>query len=325
MIDFRYHLVSTVAIFLALAVGIVLGTTLLQGPAVKSIEEVTAGLTASNDELRAQIDTLRGREAGNDQFIISATADLVAGDLAGQRVLLVESPGSSNAVREASEQVLDQAGAEISGRVALSEKFFDPKTKGVLDGLVNQLKPVNMVFPATATSWDRAAALLAAALVTTDQAQGGTPNPATADVLSTFEAGGLLTAEGDPVKRATLVVMFAPERAYEGENAETQAGAIVSVADGLDVGSQGTVLAGMADSAASPGDAISAVRDEGEVSKRVSTVDTADMPVGRVAIVYSLREQMSGRAGQYGVGKGASAPVPAVTSATPSPTTTSGS
>ncbi|SPL91474.1 unnamed protein product [[Actinomadura] parvosata subsp. kistnae] len=129
MIDFRYHLVSIVAIFLALAVGIVLGTTLLQGPAVKSIEEVTAGLTASNDELRAQIDSLRGREAGNDQFIISATGDLVSGDLTGQRVLLVETPGSSNAVREASEQVLDQAGAEISGRVALSEKFFDPRTR----------------------------------------------------------------------------------------------------------------------------------------------------------------------------------------------------
>ncbi|MFB4280216.1 MULTISPECIES: copper transporter [unclassified Nonomuraea] len=325
MIDFRYHLVSIVAIFLALAVGIVLGTTLLQEPAIKSTQEVAAGLTASNDELRAQIDTLRGREAGNDTFIASVTADLVAGELSGQRVLLVEAPGSNTAQREAAEQVLDQAGAEISGQVTLTEKFFDPKGRGVLDGLVDQLKPVNMVFPATATSWDRAAALLAATFVTTDQTQSGTPNPATADVISTFETGGLLSTEGEPGKRATLVVMFAPEKPYEGENAEAQAGAIVSVADGLDVGGKGTVLAGLAAAGALPGDAISTVRDEGEVSKRVSTVDTADMPVGRVAIVYSLREQLSGRAGQYGMGKGASAPVPPVTSATPSPTTQSGS
>ena len=31
MIDFRYHLVSIVAVFLALAIGIVLGSTELQG------------------------------------------------------------------------------------------------------------------------------------------------------------------------------------------------------------------------------------------------------------------------------------------------------
>ncbi|WP_043628220.1 copper transporter [Nonomuraea candida] len=321
MIDFRYHLVSIVAIFLALAVGIVLGTSLLQDPAVKSAQEVSAQLTKTKDELRVQIDGLQGRLAGNDQFIASATPDLVAGDLTGQRVVLIETPGSGTTVREATEQVLDQAGAEISGRVTFTEKFFDPKGKGVLDGLVNQLKPVNMVFPATATSWDRAAALLAAALVTTDQTQAGAPNTATADVLSTFEAGGLLSVEGDPVKRAMLAVMFAPEKPYEGENAEAQAGALVSVADALDVGGKGTVLAGTAATTAVPGDAIAAVRDEGEVSKRVSTVDTADMPVGRVAIVYSLREQLSGRAGQYGVGRGASGAVPAeTTSATPSPT-----
>ncbi|MEV0164646.1 copper transporter [Nonomuraea fuscirosea] len=325
MIDFRYHLVSIVAIFLALAVGIVLGTTLLQEPAVKSAQELTAQLTKTKEELRAQIDTLQGREAGNDSFITSVTPDLVSGDLAGQRVLLIETPGSGSAARESVQQVLDQAGAEISGRVTLTEKFLDPKGRGVLDGLVNQLKPVNMVFPATTTSWDRAATLLASALVTTDQTQSGTPNTAAADVVSTFETGGLLSTEGEVTKRATLAVMFAPEKVYEGESAETQAGALVSVADGFDVGGMGTVLTGMAATTALPGDAISAVRDEGEVSKRVSTVDTVDMPLGRVVIVYSLREQLAGRAGQYGVGKGASAAMPVETSATPSPTATSGS
>jgi len=49
VIDFRYHLVSIVAIFLALAVGIVLGTTLLQEPAVKSAQEVSAQLTKTKE------------------------------------------------------------------------------------------------------------------------------------------------------------------------------------------------------------------------------------------------------------------------------------
>ncbi|SEH00585.1 Copper transport outer membrane protein, MctB [Nonomuraea solani] len=320
MIDFRYHLVSTVAIFLALAVGIVLGTTLLQDPALDLAKKTSDEIYNANIGLRADLDTLRGREAGNDAFIAGLTPEVVAGDLTGQRVLLIEAPGSSGTVRENVQQVLDQAGAEVTGRVTLTEKFLDPKGKGVLDGLVNQLKPVNMIFPDTATSWDRAATLLAAALVTTDQAQGGTPNTATADVISTFEAGGLLSTEGEVDKRATLAVMFAPEKAYDGDGAEVQAGALVSVANAFDVGGKGTVLAGAAATTVLPGDPIALLRDESEISKRVSTVDTADMPVGRVAIVYSLREQLSGRAGQYGVGKGASAPVPVLTSATPTPT-----
>ncbi|MEO3885031.1 copper transporter [Nonomuraea sp. B5E05] len=326
MIDFRYHLVSIVAVFLALAVGIVLGTTLLQEPAVKSAQEWTAQLTEGNKELRTQIDTLQGRAAANDALITSMTPDIVAGDLAGQSVLLIETPGSSTTIREAAQQVLGQAGAEISGRVTLTEKFLDPKGTGVLDGLVNQLKPANMMFPETATAWNRAATLLSAALVTSDPAQVGTPNAATTEVLSAFETGGLLSVDGDPGKRATLVVVLAPEKPFEGENAEAQAGAIASMADALDVGGKGTVLAGgPAAATAVPGDPIGHARDDSDIAKRVTTVDAGDMPLGRVVIVQSLQEQLAGRSGHYGVGIGASAPMPAVPSATPSPTSESGS
>ncbi|HEX4817634.1 MAG TPA: copper transporter [Nonomuraea sp.] len=322
MIDFRYHLVSIVAIFLALAVGIVLGTTLLQDPAIDLAKRTSDELTSANNGLRADLDTLRGREAGNDAFVTAATPELVAGDLTGQKVLLIETPGSSTAVREAAQQVLGQAGAEITGRIALSEKFLDPAGKGVLDGLVNQLKPANMMFPTTATSWDRAATLLAAALVTNDPGQAGAPNTATGDVLGAFEAGGLVGIEGEPAKRATLAVMFAPEKPFEGDQAEILTGALVSVADAFDVSGQGAVVAGAPLTATAVGDAITAVRDESEISKRVSTVDTADMPMGRVTIVYALREQLAGRAGQYGIGKGVSGPVVPVISASPTPTET---
>ncbi|SEM00623.1 copper transporter [Nonomuraea pusilla] len=320
MIDFRYHLVSIVAIFLALAVGIVLGTTLLQEPAVRLTQELTAQLTKTNEDLRAQIDTLQGREAGNDAFVAAATPALVAGQLAGQRVVIVEAPGASSTFRESAQQVLEQSGAEITGRVTLTEKYFDPKRSGVLDGLVGQLKPVSMVFPAAATPFDKAATLLASTFVTTDPAQAGTVNTATDGVVTGFETGGLINIDGDPAKRATLAVVLAPERAYEGENAETQAAAFVSLAAGFDTAGKGAVVAGAAATSAVTGGGITAVRDESEISKRVSTVDTLDMPAGRVVLVYSLHEQLSGRAGHYGVGKGASVMQPPLPSATPTPT-----
>ncbi|MCK2216623.1 copper transporter [Actinomadura sp. ATCC 31491] len=331
MIDFRYHLVSIVAIFLALAVGIVLGTTLLQDPALDLAKRTSDELTSANNGLRADLDALRGREAGNDAFIAARTPQMVAGELTGQRVLLIEAPGSSTSMREAAQQVIEQSGADIAGRLTLTEKFLDPAGKGVLDGLVNQLKPANMVFPATSTSYDRATTLLASALVTNDPAQAGPPSTAAATatanatVLESFETGGLLTVEDKKDGPATLAVMIAPEKPFEGETAETLTSALVAVADGFDAASKGTVVAGAAANTALPGDAIAAVRDDSEVAKRVSTVDTADMPVGRVVIVYSLREQLAGRAGQYGIGKGASTALPASTTPTPTPSAQSGS
>jgi len=44
VIDFRYHLVSIVAVFLALAIGIVLGSTELQGPVYNILSRTTSSL-----------------------------------------------------------------------------------------------------------------------------------------------------------------------------------------------------------------------------------------------------------------------------------------
>ncbi|MEU4574174.1 MULTISPECIES: copper transporter [Nonomuraea] len=318
MIDFRYHLVSIVAIFLALAVGIVMGTTLLQDPAIRSAEELTRQLTADKQEQRGQIDDLRSREQAGDAFVTTLTPKLVAGELTGEEVLLVEAPGAGAAQREATQEVLTDAGATITGRLSLTEKFFDPKSGGVLDGLAGQLKPAEMTFPTPATAYDKAATLLAATVTTTDPAVAGTPNAATASVLGGLETGGFVNLDGDPAKRATLVVMFAPDVPYEGENAETQAAAFVALASGLDAGGRGLVVAGTVP-ATGPGGAVTAVRDSTEVAKRVSTVDSADIPAGRVVIVYALREQLAGAAGQYGIGTGITAFQPVVPS--PAPTT----
>ncbi|WP_219468349.1 copper transporter [Nonomuraea rhizosphaerae] len=320
MIDFRYHLVSIVAIFLALAVGIVMGTTLLQSPAIEVARRTSNEMIKANADYRAQIDSLRGREDGNDAYISGLTPQLVAGELTGQHVVLIEAPGSSTSYREAGQQVLEQAGAMVTGRVLLTDKFVDVKQQGVIDGLATQLKPEGLPYPVEAGPYEKAATLLAATLVTRDEGQASTANPTTDGVLTGFEEGGFLSIEEDPSKRATLAVMFAPEKPYEGENAEAQAGALVSLAGGLDAGSKGVVMTGGATTAAAPGGVISALRDNSEVAKQVSSVDTPDMPAGLVVIVEALREQLAGRAGQYGIGPGATLFHPPSPSATPSPT-----
>ncbi|MBG0823970.1 copper transporter [Planomonospora sp. ID91781] len=344
MIDFRYHLVSIVAIFLALSVGIVLGTTLLEEPAIKTAETLADQLSKGNTELRDQLDVLRKREAGNDAFAAARTPELVRGGLAGQSVVIVEAPGATAAVRDAVQQTISDAGATVTGRVTLTEKYVDAEQSGFIDRLALAVKPASVVFPAEDTPYDKAAAVLASAIVTADPTQTGKENPEAGGILDAFERAGLLSVTGTAATPAAdgreasaapegrlflagAAVLIAPAEPYAGESAAAQADALAATALGLDEGSRGSVLTGTA-AATAAGGALAALRENTVAAEKVSSVDTADMSAGRVVVVYALREQLAGGVGQYGIGTGASAfeptaPTPAP-SASPPPTADSG-
>lgn len=173
MIDFRYHIASIVSIFLALAVGIVLGTSLLQEPALKTTQHLTAQLATTKEELRTQIKALERLQAENDAFIASATPERVAELLKDERVLLMEAPDANPAEREAILETLIQAGADYAGQVTLKDAYVDQQRLHQLSMLVNRLMPVDMPTDAAATPYKKAAMLLGAALMTSDPAQAG--------------------------------------------------------------------------------------------------------------------------------------------------------
>ncbi|MGJ6965569.1 copper transporter [Streptosporangium sp. G11] len=316
MIDFRYHLVSIVAIFLALSVGIVLGTTLLEDPVIKASESLANQLREGNNELRDQVEALQKREAVNDAFVAADTPRLVQDALVGKSIVIVEAPGSTTSVREAAQQVIEEAGGSVTGRVTLTERFTDPAQAGFVDKLAVGAKAAETVFSVEDTAYDKAAEVLAGAILTSDSSQVGKEHPAGAGILDAFQRGGLITVTDEPAKRAEVALVLAPAEAYAGETAGEQAGALVTLALGLDDAGQGTVLAGTQTSAA-PGGVIAALREDAAFTEKVSSVDTADMPSGRVVVVYALREQLTGLAGQYGIGPGVSGIEP---SATPTPT-----
>ena len=68
MIDFRYHLVSIVSIFLALAVGIVLGAGPLKEDIGNTLTQQTSVLRAEKSELRTELDAEKRGTAARDTF-----------------------------------------------------------------------------------------------------------------------------------------------------------------------------------------------------------------------------------------------------------------
>ena len=68
MISMRYHIVSLAAVFLALALGIVLGATKISSPLLTGLQGDNEMLTSQHDELTTENEDLTGRVAGGREL-----------------------------------------------------------------------------------------------------------------------------------------------------------------------------------------------------------------------------------------------------------------
>lgn len=68
MINFRYHVVSLTAVFLALAIGLVVGTAALNGPVADSLKETVNGLRKDNQQMRQTVNSLQKQLDMEEEF-----------------------------------------------------------------------------------------------------------------------------------------------------------------------------------------------------------------------------------------------------------------
>ena len=312
MIDFRYHLVTIIAIFLALAVGIVVGTTALNGPVLDGLRRANKDLISEKQELQTDKRDLESDVATADGVAGELAPGLLGGRLGGQRVLLVTTDRTPAQLVDQLSPLVAQAGGTVAGRLRVQPEMLDEQQGQLLEDLVAQVIPAGLEVPA-GEPVERAGAVLAASLL---RRPGAEPVP-TADaqaVVSAFEEADLveLSEEGQQITPADLVVVLTgpPAEPLDPE-ADARNEALLAVVEALDTQSKGAVVAGPSE-ALGDGGVLRAVRANGNVDARVSTVDNADRVVGQVAVVLALQEQAAGRAGRYGGGAGATAPLPDV-------------
>jgi hypothetical protein len=322
MIDFRYHLVSIVAVFLALGLGLLVGATALQPTAL-------GGLIKLSQQERKQIDSalatnrqLTRQIESNDQFAQAVAPQLLDQLLAGERVVVVEAPGASGQVISGVDQSLTQAGAAISGHIQLQNKFFDtsPSTEQQLSQLAQRFAPPGANLPGSPVA--QASQVIAGAVLTKDgpgQPVAGQRDAASVALLSGFGAEGFLNVTGHPDARATLAVVIIPDSPPTTSISDPQSQRLVTLAQQLNLAGQGTVVAGPV-AGSGPGSAIDVMRNGGRAG-HLSSVDNADHPVGQIVVAQALYEQLRGISGSYGFGAGATAagPSPAPTPASLQP------
>ena len=350
MIDFRYHLVSLVSVFIALAVGILLGAGPLQQPLERGVSQTfqqqIESLRQDRQSLRDQLDSSQAAVEHRDNVITEVTPSLVRDRLAGRPVTLVVLPDAATDRVDVLTRQIEAAGGTVAGRVEVASAWTDPARAGgrkaLAEKLVSQLPPGSSVPAGTESDPDTVlAGLLARALVAPSTETAGTPDPAATAILDALRDADLMTVDGSLDTRGVLAVVVAPgvesatvtatatpspaatpslDGAASPSPTETASRPWNSLALALDRVSDGAVVVGPG-SAATAGGVVADVRDDGDLRGTVTAVDTGGTAMGDLATVLALAEQAAGRAGQYGFGAGASAPLPqlAQTAATATP------
>ena len=113
MIDFRYHLVSLISVFLALALGIVVGTTKLNGKVLDDLRGQVNALKNDKHTLQTNERSLQQQLRAGDRFVTDVTPRLVSGVLDGESVVLVSTTNAPSGVKNNLQEMLEAAGVKV--------------------------------------------------------------------------------------------------------------------------------------------------------------------------------------------------------------------
>jgi hypothetical protein len=293
----RYHAASLAAVFLALAIGILIGAGFGDELVRSGTENLEQSLKSDLDNARSQIDDLQSELDRERDYTNATYPALVGGVLRGQTLAIVALGGRPDQLRDDISDALDPSGARI-GEVAVVREPPDR------DGLADEV------------SGSRSRK------IANDD-----------DSFSRFASrlGGDMVLGGDLYGRARTTLLTG----FSGEAVPIDG--VVVVRDRPDLGANATddvdlledgLLQGMDDAGIPIVGVQRTDTDPSSVgyfeSHGLSTVDDLDLPAGGAALVYAL----AGAQGNFGVGENADAllpdllaPRPARTGATASPRT----
>jgi copper transport outer membrane protein MctB len=299
VISFRYHIVTIVAVFLALAIGLLAGSAFVQPELVDQLRVQTDRL---RDDLRARdeaLTELRTEVAALDGFAVATLPYLTADRLLGTQVVVVSQEGVEDAVLGQVQRSLVDSGAEViavlSARNELASE--DPETQGRLGEILQRPDADPDDLPS-----------LAASAIAERLALGDTIGPPGEDLLNQLLSAGFLAPVGTGVSGAALEQIGAPGQVVVVLGGGSVEEPILPLEEfgvplvrslaSLEV----PVAAGESSTTLVP--YVGLIREGG--TDAVVTVDDLDLSMGGAALVLGLETLLEGgEGGAYGFKDGA--------------------
>ncbi len=275
----RYHAASLAAVFIALAIGILIGVGLADDVVSTASQELEDTLRSDLDEAESQVLRLEGELGRERDFGEKIYPTLVADRLAGSSVALVGLGDLPGATAGDAESALETAGASLDA-VAVIDLPPDP------EALADSAGPRFNSARGGGENLTRLGRAIGSGLV------GGS------DLIERLR-GDLFARFSGSLEAVDRVVLVsdAPEDLEGGERGHTEA-LLAGIFDGLRRAAAGAAGAERTDTDPTTLEPIS---DAG-----IATVDHVDLTAGKVALVFSLL----GAEGDWGVKESADSFLP---------------
>jgi len=312
VIEFRYHVISLIAVFLALAVGIVLGA----GPLKEAIGNQLTGqveqLRQEKAALRTDLDAANHGLDNRDKFIDAAAPAMLSGLLDGRRVAIVTLNQPSPTVVGNVRDRLVQAGATVTGEVDVEKLWTDPTQRAFRESLSGSLLTYLDPRPADDVGVD---GVLGEALAQgiTRRAPGfpdalADPTGLELDLLRQAKLISTPKALTIPADDIVLVVgatpVLAAGQADQRAAEHVTLNALIAACNRRSVG---LVVAADAPDAHS---LVQAIRADPNLERTIETVESIEADPSTVAVPLALASRITGLVGHYGFASDDTAVVP---------------
>ncbi|MBO0865028.1 MAG: copper transporter [Mycobacterium sp.] len=309
MISLRHHAISLAAVFLALAVGAVLGSGLLSDTLLSGLRDETRDLHAQINALNDGKNALNEKLGAANAFDTQMAGRIVHDALTGKSVVVFRTPDTSDDDVDAVSKIVGQAGGALTGTVSLTQEFVDANAAEKLRSVVN-----SSIVPAGAQlstklvdQGSQAGDLLGITLlINRDPAVLPVDDEQRDTVLAALRDTGFITFRptgSDHIGAANAALVITGGAL--GDDAGNQGASVARFAAGLAPHGSGVLVAGR-DGASTGTAAVAVARADAAMTSAISTVDDVDAEPGRITAVLAVAELINGeRTGQYGTGHGA--------------------
>lgn len=310
MIDFRYHVVSLVSVFLALAVGIVLGAGPLREPITEALTGQVERLRVDRDSLRKQLTAADEKQSNQDAYLEAMAPQILGSTLPQVRVAIVALPVATQDDIDAVQSRLEQAGATVTTQMQLHESWINPERATFQRNLSTQLESyLETKVPADATTQNLLALAASQSLLLT----GGNAKTLN-DLLGGAEADLATYSQSSQLVAQAIVVVGPrnPEANATASGTTTVDAATAKQTEETYLG-WGKALVQLGIPAVAVGEAttdtdfITVLRNN---NVRITTVDTISATTAPLSVPTALAHSFNGKAPAYGFGKGAQEPAP---------------
>jgi hypothetical protein len=304
VISFRFHLVSLVAVFLALGLGVLTGTTVLNRGIVAELERRTDQLAEASGRLREEVRDLQIESDRWTRFGEQVMEHVVDGRLTGTEAVVITQEGTDTVGIDRVRDGLDTAGAELLAVLSLDERM----------ALRNESDIRDLTRVVNVDGEDAETVGVETARAVADRLAFGARG---SDVLDRLLTAEFLLSRGPGLDATALQDVGGPEQVVvvvgggRGRPVIPPERFLVPMVDRL---AERGALVVAAEALETDYPFVSLLRSDGRVAGLIVTQDNVDQLPGEMAFVLALEKLINERRpGHYGVKEGADRLIPSPT------------